>query len=133
MMKHEPANSIADVAARHETTTLTSRSHDIDIEKEMTHWRETHATMRYASTRYLLPEFEPAYRYGLDAFARETNKSRSFVSAADELSGGWDAIKGESRLAWRHAKHAAEAAWRRVQFAMYNDDTTLEGSGERAC
>ena len=132
-MKHDSVGLDADVIARQESTTVADSGHDIDIEKEMTHWRETHATMRYASTRYLLPEFEPAYRYGLDAFTREANKSRPFASAADELSGGWDAIKGESRLAWRHAKHAAEAAWRRVQYAMHNDGTTLEGAGERAC
>ena len=100
------------------------------IEEAMSHLRAAHSTMRYASTRYLLPEFEPAYRYGIAAFLHEPDKHRSFESITNELASGWTGVRGASRLAWKHARHAVEAGWHRMQCTTDKGDLSRDDRRE---
>lgn len=130
MMENFSVSDMNSEAASDITAQLNSIQHATNIEHAMAYLRAEHDSTRYASTRYLLPEFEPAYRYGVAAFLQEPDKHRTFASAATELSSGWLAARGASRLAWRHARYAVEAAWRRVQCTTHSDDVSLENRGE---
>jgi hypothetical protein len=100
------------------------------IEEAMSHLRAAHSTMRYASTRYLIPDFEPAYRYGISAFLHEPDKHRTFESITNELASGWAGVRGASRLAWKHARHAVEAGWHRMQCTTDKGDLSRDDRRE---
>ena len=69
------------------------------------------ATRRpYATTGSSYDDYDPAYRYGVDAYRNQPS------SKYDEarLAQGWEKAKGTSRLAWNDAKNATRDAWHRV-------------------
>ena len=74
----------------------------------------------YSNPSYGYEDYQPAYRYGTQSRFNESGSAR-FEDRENELEQGWEAAKGNSRLAWNDAKHAARDAWDRVERAMPGD------------
>ena len=84
----------------------------IDPTVEEAYWRENYVSRPYINKSYSFDDYGPAYRYGIDNYARYPN--RKFEDVESELSRDWQRAKGKSRLAWDDAKHAARDSWQRV-------------------
>jgi hypothetical protein len=80
--------------------------------EEDAYWRDHYAKRDYVEKNRPYADYGPAYRYGWESHARLGN--RPFHEIESELAAGWDKAKGESKLAWAHAKHATSDAWHRV-------------------
>ena len=76
-------------------------------------WRENYVTRPYVVPGTSYEDYGPAYVYGVEVFVRDP--ARSFDDGDDELAAGWDAARGDSRLAWNEARAAARDAWERVR------------------
>lgn len=86
-----------------------------DPEVEDTYWRGNYADRPYIDNGSTYDDYGPAYRYGVDAYSR--NPDRSFDEAEPELSRDWGQSRGGSSLEWERAKHASRDAWHRVSNA----------------
>lgn len=84
----------------------------VDPAAEETYWRDNYASRPYVDAGASYDEFGPAYRYGVDAYAR--NPDRSFDDVEPELGRGWTTSRGRSSLEWERAKHASRDAWHRL-------------------
>ena len=88
----------------------------IDPTVEEAYWRENYVSRPYINKSYSFDDYGPAYRYGIDNYARYPN--RKFEDVESELSRDWQRAKGKSRLAWEDAKHATRDSWQRVSDAI---------------
>src|SRR5262245_44637513 len=79
---------------------------------EDAYWRDNFAERPYVQRGADYEEYEPAYRYGWKS--RDRHADRELDEVESGLEGGGDEAKGNSRLAWKDAKHAARDAWDRV-------------------
>ena len=86
-----------------------------DPEAEDTYWRGNYADRPYIDNGSTYDDYGPAYRYGVDAYSR--NPDRSFDDVEPELSRDWGQSRGGSNLEWERAKHASRDAWHRVSNA----------------
>jgi hypothetical protein len=84
----------------------------VDPTIEEAYWRENYTSRPYYSRDYSFDDYGPAYRYGLDNYARYPGKR--FEDVESDLSRDWQRAKGKSRLAWENAKDATHDAWKRV-------------------
>ena len=84
----------------------------IDPTAEEAYWRQNYSSRPYVPKEATYDEYGPAYRYGVDTYARY--EGRSFEQAEPELMRDWDRAKGTSRLTWEDAKHPARDAWQRL-------------------
>jgi hypothetical protein len=83
----------------------------IDPEAHAGYWRDEFPNRPYAGGgRY--EDYDPAYRYGVDSYARYNGRAWEDVEA--DLRSGWDSARGGSSLRWDDARHAARDAWQRV-------------------
>ena len=80
---------------------------------EDAYWREHYGTRDYVIRHRPYEDYQSAYRYGWES--RERMGARVFRDVERDLASGWEKAKGESKLAWTEAKHAAEDAWQRVK------------------
>lgn len=86
---------------------------------ESVYWRETYASRPYVTKGAAYSQYEPAYRYGWESRGR--NLGKRFDEVETTLEHGWDKAKGDSKLAWSHAKEATRDAWHRVEKALPGD------------
>jgi hypothetical protein len=91
--------------------------HDPAVEDA--YWRDNYASRPYVTQGMAYDEYEPAYRYGAEAYSKYPN--RSFDEVEPELSRDWATARGKSSLEWEHAKHATRDAWHRVERALPGD------------
>ncbi|MEO5661133.1 MAG: hypothetical protein ABIQ90_15260 [Polaromonas sp.] len=75
-------------------------------------WRGSYLGRPYVDMGASYDDYEPAYGYGADAYARYPG--RSFEDVEADLSSGWDTARGKSTLGWDRAKDATRDAWHRV-------------------
>jgi len=78
---------------------------------EDTYWRDNYSSRPYASGASY-DEFGPAYRYGVDSYAKY--QGRSFDEVDADLSRDWGSTRGKSSLDWERARPAARDAWQRL-------------------
>lgn len=98
----------------------------IDPTVEDAYWRDNFKTRPYAEAGLSYEQFEPAYRYGVDAFGRYPE--RSFEAAEPDLAGQWAGARGSSTLGWERAKYATRDAWNRL---ADNAERVLPGDADR--
>ncbi len=84
----------------------------VDPVAEDAYWRDNYSSKPYAAEGGSYDDFGPAYKYGVDAYQR--NPDRSFDEVETDLSSGWSNARGESSLEWGRAKHASRDAWDRL-------------------
>jgi uncharacterized protein (TIGR02271 family) len=94
----------------------------IDPTAEDAYWRDAHNTQPYAQGR-TYDEFAPAYRTGYEGFTRHSSEAKRFEDAEPKLRADYEShlsssgtgMANRAKLGWEEAKHAAKAAWSRVE------------------
>ena len=79
--------------------------------EEDAYWASYYGSAPYYQTGYTYDDYSPAYRVGYTA--RNTYAGKTFNEIERELEADYLRSKGNSRLAWIHARNAAEAAYLR--------------------
>ena len=92
---------------------------------EDAYWRDNYSSRPYASGGSY-DEYQPAYRYGMDAYTKYPD--RSFDEVEPELSRDWPNARGRSSLEWDKAKHATRDAWHRLSNAT---ERAIPGDSDR--
>ncbi|HMC14876.1 MAG TPA: hypothetical protein VKI18_04550 [Albitalea sp.] len=85
---------------------------DVDLAAHKAYWSENYTRRPYVPAGASFDDYEPAYRYGSDAYLRG-DRQRGWDDVEPELSSGWEAARGSSKLSWDDAKHAVRDAWER--------------------
>ena len=89
----------------------------VDPTAEEAYWRDNHGNQPYASDR-AFDDYAPAYRAGYEGYSEHSAAGRNFNDAEPELRRTYESRLSETgstaRLDWADAKHAARAAWDRV-------------------
>lgn len=98
----------------------------IDPTVEEAYWRENYSNRPYVKNEYTYDDYAPAYRYGIDAYAR--SNGRTFEQSEAELQNKWQHARGKSRLSWDHAKHATRDSWRRLSDSV---ERAVPGDSDR--
>lgn len=99
---------------------------NVDAAAEEAYWREKYKDRPYAAGGSSYDEFGPAYRYGVAAFVKSTQ--RSFDQAEPDLSRGWSTARGTSSLDWDRAKYAVRDAWNRLGDSL---ERAMPGDADR--
>ena len=93
---------------------------------EQAYWRERYEREPYYQAGYTYEDYGPAYTLGWN---RSTMYDTDFDAVEPELAREWERQRGNSSLAWPHARPATRAAWDRVKSRVGNvtgaDDTSL--------
>jgi len=82
---------------------------------EDAYWSANYLQRDYVDRNRPYTDYRPAYQYGWESRARLGN--RPFRDVESELELGWDTARGESKLLWTQARHAASDAWNRLACA----------------
>lgn len=93
---------------------------------EDAYWRDNYKRRPYVESGSSFEQYEPAYRYGVDAFGRYPGLS--FEAAEPDLSRAWERVRGNSSLDWGRAKHATRDAWQRLSDTA---ERALPGDADR--
>jgi hypothetical protein len=95
----------------------------VDPEMEDQFWRENWSDRKYVEEGFTYDQdWGPAYRYGVDAYVRHPDKN--YDDLEEKLSSRWASARGESRLEWNRARHAARDAWQRISDTVGRSDGT---------
>lgn len=97
----------------------------IDPTVEDAYWREAYVTRPYVTQGASYDEYGPAYRYGVDNYARYGG---TFEDRETEMTRDWNEARGSSRLEWNQAKLAARDSWQRVSDAV---ERAIPGDSDR--
>ncbi len=98
----------------------------VDPVAEDTYWRENYTSRPYIAPDASYDDYQPAYRYGVDAYSRYPN--RSFDDVESDLSRDWGNARGRSSLEWERAKHASRDAWQRLSNTV---ERAIPGDSDR--
>ena len=90
-----------------------------DPTAEDAYWRENFEREPYYQKGFSYNDYAPAYRAGYEGRLRHTGKR--FDDVHTDLAKDYESRRGSSKLGWEHGKHAARAAWDRVERAMPGD------------
>lgn len=88
----------------------------IDTAAEEGYWRDNFSSRPYVKGGSSFEDYGPAYRFGVDSYARLGD--HSFEQAEPELEREWERAKGGSQLSWASAKDATRDAWQHVSDAI---------------
>src|SRR5207253_1949733 len=83
---------------------------------EEEYWRDNYTTRPYVREGEQFNDYQSAYRYGWESRCRYDTKS--FDDVEEDLAGGWEGVRGTSRLNWDRARQASKDAWDRVDLQM---------------
>jgi hypothetical protein len=75
-------------------------------------WRQNHAQRPCAKRDVSYAAYRPAYQYGWQA--RMMHGDAEWTEIEPNLAAGWVMARGDSKLEWADAKHAAKDAWDRI-------------------
>jgi hypothetical protein len=90
---------------------VNSETRNWDAHKK--YWQENYSSRPYYEQGQNYSTYEPAYRYGVDAYNRNPGKSYDELDA-NELRTGWDDARGNSTLDWNDAQDATRDAYERM-------------------
>jgi hypothetical protein len=93
---------------------------------EDSYWRDNYSSRPYVSSGATYDDYGPAYRHGVDAYARYPD--RHFDEIESDLGRDWSTSRGTSSLEWERAKHASRDAWTRVKDAA---ERAMPGDSDR--
>lgn len=94
---------------------VVGRNVKVDPVAEDNYWRDNYSSRPYIAAGASYDDYQPAYRYGMESYSR--NPDRSFEDVEPELSRDWGSARGRSSLEWENARHASRDAWHRVSNA----------------
>ena len=98
----------------------------IDPAAEDAYWRDNYSSRPYISSGASYDDYGPAYRYGVDSYARYPD--RTYEDVEGDLARDWHGARGTSSLEWEHAKHATRDAWDRASNAV---ERAIPGDSDR--
>jgi hypothetical protein len=98
----------------------------VDPVAEDRYWRDNYAGRPYVASGTTYDDYEPAYRYGTEAYSRYPD--RDFDEVESELGRDWHTTRGKSSLEWDHAKHATRDAWQRMKDGV---ERAMPGDSDR--
>lgn len=98
----------------------------IDPAQEEAYWREHFVNRPYVENGSSFDDYGPAFGYGVSAYTQYAG--RSFDSIETDLSRGWNAARGASKLDWVRARNATHDAWARVRAA---EGGAIAGASDR--
>jgi len=85
----------------------------VDPAEEVKYWKENYPSRPYYDKEVKFKEYQPAYRYGVEAASRYPDKD--FDEIEKRLSRNWSNYRGEqSTLGWSKARDAARDAHERT-------------------
>ncbi len=84
----------------------------IDPVEEEKYWEEQYPTRPYHSEEVGYEKIRPAYRAGIDAATKHTDKS--FDEVEGRLRRNWTKVRGDSSLSWTQARDASRDAFDRT-------------------
>lgn len=85
----------------------------IEADDELQHFQASYRDAAYYSSGRDWNDYEPAYRYGREAFER--HRDARFEQIEDMLAQNWEQAKAPSRLAWAEARGAVLDAWQHAE------------------
>jgi hypothetical protein len=88
----------------------------IDPTAEDAYWRANYEKRDYVPAGSTYDDYGPAYRYGVDSYARYSDST--FEDVEGDLQRDWDSKRGASSLPWDRARHATRDSWQRVSDAL---------------
>jgi hypothetical protein len=88
--------------------------------REEEYWRQKHAAQPYAKKDYTFEHYAPAYRAGINAYAKYPDDD--FEDFIDEVALDYERENPDSPIPWEHARHAVHAAWTKLS----NEVTPLD-------
>ncbi len=99
-----------------------------DPRDDLGHFQQIYKTLPHYVDGYDWHDYAPAYRYGLDTYARHTGQA--LASVESQLQGGWEAAsRFGSRLTWAQARPAVAYAWESLDHARAREtDAPAVGS-----
>lgn len=86
---------------------------------EDAYWRKNYERESYYQKGMTYDDYAPAYRLGYEGRSRYSG--RKFDDVQSDFARDYEKNRGTSRLGWEHGKHAARAAWDRVEKAIPGD------------
>lgn len=86
---------------------------------EDAYWKDQYTKEPYYEAGRKYNDYAPAYRTGYEGYNRYSGKR--FEDVESDLQRDYNAVKGDSALAWDKAKSATSAAWHRVERALPGD------------
>lgn len=87
----------------------------IDPTIETEYWRTNYSSRPYVTSGSSFGDYEPAYRLGWEARAR--NEGRTYDEVEGDLASEWERNHGKSSLDWKRAREASRDAWDRIDGA----------------
>lgn len=90
-----------------------------DPTAEEAYWRENFQKEPYYQQGMTYDDYAPAYRLGYQSRTRYSGTR--FDELERDMSREYEGSRGKSRLGWEHGKHAARAAWDKVERALPGD------------
>lgn len=85
---------------------------DLNPTAEELYWEKTYRTRPYIVDGHNYASYRPAYRSGIDGYI--ANPKESFESLEPSLRNNWNIARGDSKLEWEQARHAARDAFSRL-------------------
>jgi hypothetical protein len=79
---------------------------------EDTYWRDNYSGRPYIRKGESYATYRAAYEYGWQA--RMMHGDRQWEDVEPDLARGWPQSRGNSKLDWSDARHAAKDAWDRI-------------------
>jgi hypothetical protein len=92
----------------------------IDPTVEDAYWRKTYTHEPYYESGLTYDDYAPAYRTGYEGRAK-VKGVRSFEEVESDLEADYNQRRRSDKLGWDKGRHAAKAAWHRVERAMPGD------------
>jgi len=102
----------AGVSANVTTTTSTVPTTDT-WNTENSYWSSNYSSRPYYNRNKNYTVYEPAYRFGVDLYARNSGRTFTDLNQAD-LSKEWQSVHGASNLDWSDAHLAVQDAYNRM-------------------
>jgi uncharacterized protein YcfJ len=90
-----------------------------DPTAEEAYWRQRYDRESYYQKGLSYDDYSPAYRLGWESRGRYAGKR--FDEVEGDIARDYETHRAGSKLSWDHGKHAARAAWDRVERAMPGD------------
>ncbi|MDM0037365.1 glycine zipper domain-containing protein [Variovorax sp. J22P271] len=120
-----PVGAVVGAAVGAVAGALAGRAVKADPDVEDAYWRENYAGRPYVEGGSY-DDYSPAYRYGVDAYSR--NPDRTFDEVEPDLGRDWGTARGRSSLEWERARHATRDAWQRLSD---NVERAIPGDSDR--
>lgn len=86
---------------------------DVNPTDEEVYWEAHYHTRPYVAQGHDFSSYRAAYRSGIDGYAA-SDSTASFDSLEPSLRNNWYIARGDSKLEWDEARHAARDAFSRL-------------------